>query len=378
MKYFNRYAVALFLVFSIYYLFNFLQLMHHEAVAETPVEVFDKFESLKLKIEYLQSLVDSKQSDIDNLKEAFAANIKHYNQLVEKQKRTLNKLKELNSAASWRNKSAQGEGARVALGGNATGLEKQIELLRANSDEDIDLPSAIKFLPHLEGKYSVVQPKFKQSKNRFATIAIGVPTIKREKTSYLLETLKSLFDAMNELEKTEVLVVVMIAEMEDGSFVQNTVENINKAFKDELDMGALDIVVPPVEFYPDFSKMAHDKVFNDTMERVKWRTKQNYDFSYLMTYAQRRSAYYLQLEDDVVSKNGFFGTIVKFIDGLKSKDWMMLEFSQLGFIGKLFKTSDLSTFVNFFLMFSNDKPCDWLYESVFDVKTCNPERGNVS
>jgi alpha-1,3-mannosylglycoprotein beta-1,4-N-acetylglucosaminyltransferase A/B len=57
---------------------------------------------------------------------------------------------------------------------------------------------------------------------------------------------------------------------------------------------------------------------------------------------------------------------------------MMIEFSQLGFIGKLFKCHDLPMFVNFFLMFANDKPVDWLYDSVFSVKICNPEKGDVS
>ena len=33
-----------------------------------------------------------------------------------------------------------------------------------------------------------------------------------------------------------------------------------------------------------------------------------------------------------------------------------------GFIGKMFHTSDLDALVNFFLMFSADKPIDWLLE----------------
>ena len=44
-------------------------------------------------------------------------------------------------------------------------------------------------------------------------VNLGIPTIKREKTSYLLETLKSLFDAMNDLEKSDALIVIMIAEV---------------------------------------------------------------------------------------------------------------------------------------------------------------------
>ncbi len=83
--------------------------------------------------------------------------------------------------------------------------------------------------------------------------------------------------------------------MDDPIFVQNTIKNINKAFKFETESGLLEIIVPPAEFYPDLNKLQTDLVFNDPKERVKWRTKQNYDFSYLMTYCQKRGIYYLQV-----------------------------------------------------------------------------------
>jgi alpha-1,3-mannosylglycoprotein beta-1,4-N-acetylglucosaminyltransferase A/B len=148
-------------------------------------------------------------------------------------------------------------------------------------------------------------------------------------------------------------------------------------YKFEVDSGLFDIIVPPSEFYPDFSKLSPDRVFNDSAIRVKWRTKQNYDFSYLMMYAQRRAKYYLQLEDDVVSKANFVSTIRSFIEKQPKRDWMVIEFSKLGFIGKVFKCEDLPLFVNFFLLFAHDKPIDWLYDLVMDIKICNPEKGWV-
>ena len=55
-----------------------------------------------------------------------------------------------------------------------------------------------------------------------------------------------------------------------------------------------------------------------------------------------------------------------------------MEFSQLGFIGKLFKCNELPMFVNFFLVFANDKPVDWLFDIMLNVKICNPEKGQVN
>ena len=38
------------------------------------------------------------------------------------------------------------------------------------------------------------------------------------------------------------------------------------------------------------------------MERVTWRSKQALDFSFLMMYAKDRGTFYVQLEDDVLTK----------------------------------------------------------------------------
>ena len=363
--------------------------------------MIDSFQSLKLKIEYLKNQVESKQNDINSLKEAFASNVFYYNNLVQKQKEILDNLKnetsnlydianlipilinqsEINPEFKYDIIKDKEKLRSILLRNNIersvvnTTLSKLTDQITNN---EIEFPKIVEFLPHLSSKQAnSLQPKFKLSKNRRASIVIGIPTIKREKTSYLLETIKSLLDAMNELEKSDALIVVMIAEIDDAAFVQKTIELITKAYKYEINSGLLDIIVPPVEFYPNLNQLSPDKVFNDSSERVRWRTKQNYDFSYLMTYAQKRGGYYLQLEDDVVSKSGFFTIVKQFIQSQKRNEWMMIEFSQLGFIGKLFKSRDLPMFVNFFLMFASDKPVDWLFESVFDVKICNPEKGSV-
>ena len=48
-----------------------------------------------------------------------------------------------------------------------------------------------------------------------ATIVIGIPTVKRSKESYLVKTLRSLFNSMSDEEKEIVIVVVFIAEVID-------------------------------------------------------------------------------------------------------------------------------------------------------------------
>ncbi len=67
-------------------------------------------------------------------------------------------------------------------------------------------------------------------------------------------------------------------------------------FETEINDGIIDIVVPLPDYYPDFNQLdLQDNIFHDKTDRVKWRTKQNYDISYLMNYCYKRSDYYLQV-----------------------------------------------------------------------------------
>lgn len=66
------------------------------------------------------------------------------------------------------------------------------------------------------------------------------------------------------------------------------------------DTGLIEIISPPGEFYPDMASLK--QTLGDDMERVTWRSKQALDFSFLMMYAKDRGTFYVQLEDDVLTK----------------------------------------------------------------------------
>ena len=52
------------------------------------------------------------------------------------------------------------------------------------------------------------------------------------------------------------------------------------------------------------------------------------------------------------------------------KSFFVVDFCQLGFRGKMFHSSDLPLLIQFFLMFYNDQPVDWLLESIKKNKAC--------
>ena len=67
----------------------------------------------------------------------------------------------------------------------------------------------------------------------------------------------------------------------------------------------------------------------------------------------------LQLEDDVQCAPNYVSAIQEFTKAQKAA-WAVLEFSELGFIGKLFKSSDLQKLAQFMMTFYDEQPIDWL------------------
>ncbi|XP_066134635.1 alpha-1,3-mannosyl-glycoprotein 4-beta-N-acetylglucosaminyltransferase B isoform X1 [Saccopteryx bilineata] len=264
--------------------------------------------------------------------------------------------------------------------------DPRLKLWNVSDKHLLHLPTVFHHLPHLLAKESSLQPAVRVGQGRTGvSVVMGIPSVRREVHSYLTDTLHSLISELSAREKEDSVIVVLIAET-DPQYTSVVTENIkalpwrlhtywvflSPRFPTEIHSGLLEVISPSPHFYPDFSRLRES--FGDPKERVRWRTKQNLDYCFLMMYAQSKGIYYVQLEDDIVAKPNYLSTMKNFALQQPSEDWMILEFSQLGFIGKMFKSLDLSLIVEFILMFYRDKPIDWLLDHILWVKVCNPEK----
>lgn len=86
------------------------------------------------------------------------------------------------------------------------------------------------------------------------------------------------------------------------------------------------------------------------------------DYSFLIHYSAGLGRYYIQLEDDVFSAKNFISAIRRRVEEQEAKrtTWTMLEFSNLGYIGKLYKSAHLPLLARFLFLFYQEMPCDWL------------------
>nr|XP_018908098.1 PREDICTED: alpha-1,3-mannosyl-glycoprotein 4-beta-N-acetylglucosaminyltransferase A-like isoform X1 [Bemisia tabaci]XP_018908099.1 PREDICTED: alpha-1,3-mannosyl-glycoprotein 4-beta-N-acetylglucosaminyltransferase A-like isoform X1 [Bemisia tabaci]XP_018908100.1 PREDICTED: alpha-1,3-mannosyl-glycoprotein 4-beta-N-acetylglucosaminyltransferase A-like isoform X1 [Bemisia tabaci]XP_018908101.1 PREDICTED: alpha-1,3-mannosyl-glycoprotein 4-beta-N-acetylglucosaminyltransferase A-like isoform X1 [Bem len=232
-------------------------------------------------------------------------------------------------------------------------------------------PSVSQILPHVKDDSSLV-PAYLSSKGRTGVeLVLGIPTVKRPKQNYLRVTLKRLLGTMSPAEKNRTLIVILIAEV-DKRFVSRIVGDIHTTFSGDVESGLIDIVSPPGSFYPDFAALPRATGIGDDLQRFTWRSKQNLDYGFLMMFALDRGRYYMQLEDDVLSKNGFVSTVLQFAaeKTRTNPEWIICDFCELGFIGKLFKSTDLAWLVEVFLIFFKDQPCDWLIMRAILTKVC--------
>lgn len=285
--------------------------------------------------------------------------------------RTLQRSSELNAILEqFRRAVAETNGSKNALNNFS---DETLKLLKElTSKKSLQVPNIYYHLPHLLKNEGSLQPSVQVGLGRTGvSIVMGIPTVKRKVKSYLTETLHSLIDKLSPEEKLDCVMVVFIGET-DLDYVNNVVASLEKEFSTEINSGLVEVIAPPASYYPDLSNLK--ETFGDSKERVRWRTKQNLDYCFLMMYAQKKGVYYIQLEDDIVVKQNYFSTIKNFALQLASEDWMILEFSQLGFIGKMFQSPDITLIVEFIFMFYKEKPIDWLLDHILWVKVCNPEK----
>ncbi|XP_068192608.1 alpha-1,3-mannosyl-glycoprotein 4-beta-N-acetylglucosaminyltransferase C-like [Antennarius striatus] len=190
-------------------------------------------------------------------------------------------------------------------------------------------------------------------------LTVGISSVKRTKANYLISTLRSLFSHSSDEERSSMVVVVLLADF-DTSWRVTTVKEIKTIFASELEQCQLVVFHVSQDWYPPLTGLKRN--YNDAPERVSFRSKQNVDYSFLIHYSASLSQFYLQLEDDVSATKNFFTKIKTHIklQEAKQTSWTMLEFSTLGYIGKLYKSAHLPVLARFLFIFYQEMPCDWL------------------
>lgn len=184
-----------------------------------------------------------------------------------------------------------------------------------------------------------------------------------------MDTLKSLFYSSSLSEQKHFIVLVHLADP-DPMWHGQMISNISTIFKPYIQASQLVVINMPLKSYLPLKKLKEN--FNGTTAYVAFHSKRNMDYAFLMNFATNHSDYFLMIEDDVKCVPGFVTQIATTVSAWENKPWVTLEFSPLGFTGKLFRTKDLPCFVNFLLLFYQEMPCDCLLSHFHDLMQQTP------
>ncbi|XP_031659972.1 alpha-1,3-mannosyl-glycoprotein 4-beta-N-acetylglucosaminyltransferase C [Oncorhynchus kisutch] len=188
-------------------------------------------------------------------------------------------------------------------------------------------------------------------------LTIGLCSVSRPKGSYLISTLSSIFSRSSPAELNSMLVVVLLTDF-DAQWRATTLGEITANFPSQLKANQLLVAHVPKQYYPPITGLKRN--FNDKADRVTFRSKQNVDYSFLVQFCTGRSLHYLQLEDDVSCSHHFLSAIRGRVQQMEVP-WATLEFSALGYIGKLYHSEHLPLLSRFLFLFYQEMPCDFLF-----------------
>ncbi|XP_006888035.1 PREDICTED: alpha-1,3-mannosyl-glycoprotein 4-beta-N-acetylglucosaminyltransferase C-like [Elephantulus edwardii] len=200
-------------------------------------------------------------------------------------------------------------------------------------------------------------------------LTIGISSAQHHQRSYLLNTLKSIFFASSQSEQKHIVVLVHLADP-DPKWLNQVISNISVFFKPYIQTRQLAVINTPLQSYHPLKR--HKKKSSGTLNYVAFHSIQNIGYAFLMNFATNYSDYFLMIEDDVKCAPGFITQIVTVLSAWEYKSYFTLEFSQLGFVGKLFRTIDLPRFVHFLLLFYQQMPSDHLYSHFLDLIQKSP------
>ncbi|RWS19403.1 alpha-1:3-mannosyl-glycoprotein 4-beta-N-acetylglucosaminyltransferase B-like protein, partial [Leptotrombidium deliense] len=114
--------------------------------------------------------------------------------------------------------------------------------------------------------------------HRKVKYVFGIPTVQRSVENYVFNTLKNLIENLSDSERNKTLLVLLNAET-DSENANNITTTVHTSFGEHIENGLLEVIPPPVSYYPEFSNKTN---LGDPIERVRWRTKQNLDYAFLM------------------------------------------------------------------------------------------------
>lgn len=184
---------------------------------------------------------------------------------------------------------------------------------------------------------------------------------------YLDLTLEYFINRTDNIYQKDTSLLIYVADFKEDSR-QEVVSHVVTRYRKYIDSGFIQILLIKEEAYPPLANISTGMLSGTSPQHATWRAKQVLDYAFMFEHGKTLNKYYLQIEDDVMCAENYATAIRQYIRN-ESTPWRTIDFSELGFIGKLFKSSDLDKLSKFLFFFYKEQPVDWLYE-IFRQSCC--------
>ena len=181
----------------------------------------------------------------------------------------------------------------------------------------------------------------------------------RKGGEYLVQTIQSLLDNMDDTSRQDSFLVVHVADS-DPLTRYKTSHTLASRFRKYVDEGFLHVIQAYDEFYPQLANLKQK--FGDSELRRKWRSKQNVDYAFLMCYCQYMSQFYLHIEDDTLASPKFAKKLREYVSKEDRKPWLSIDAASRGYVAKLYHSRDLGNMASYLLLMYDEMPIDWLMQ----------------
>ena len=156
---------------------------------------------------------------------------------------------------------------------------------------------------------------------------IGLPTIIRHRGNYFRHTLERIFWSLRNTNISFQL-IVQIGE-KNNSQIEKCISTAYKLVQKYGFSTEIEIIFPNPTLYNILEQ--------GSSELDNWKRKLFLDVIHLLLYVSTKSGFYLHLEDDLDPIDNFLHHIEIFRKEIRVENWIMLEYSTLGFMGKMLK-----------------------------------------
>ncbi len=195
-------------------------------------------------------------------------------------------------------------------------------------------------------------------------LTIGICSVSTRPENYLLVTIASLVDNIGADAQQAIQIVLFDCDAtpEESPYIGE----IRSQFSAQIESGMIEIVRTSPNDYPQLDNL--QQTLGDTAERIRWRSKQNLDFSLIFRHCVGKAPYYLHLDDDVLCAKDFDKKVLADIERFPTSSWSSMQFGDLGTIGILLKDQDLPRVADFLCLFFDELPSDWIMEYFYAMR----------